>query len=138
MNIGKLNNLLELFFLQYQKQNQENILLNSLKDEKNKFSWKKTFLSVKKLSNDINNYTKKGDRCLLISENRPEWFITDLSIMLSESITVPTYTTYSERDYDYIINDSKPTIVFVSDNKQFNKIKNIIKKNSFIKKIYSF
>ena len=42
MNIGKLNNLLELFFLQYQKQNQENILLNSLKDEKNKFSWKKT------------------------------------------------------------------------------------------------
>ena len=30
----------------------------------------------------------------IISENRPEWFISDLSIMLSQSITVPTYTTY--------------------------------------------
>jgi long-chain acyl-CoA synthetase len=32
--------------------------------------------------------------CLLISENRPEWLISDLSIMLSKGITVPAYTTY--------------------------------------------
>ena len=35
---------------------------------------------------------------LLVSENRPEWFIADLAIMLSGGITVPAYTTYTEDD----------------------------------------
>ena len=74
----------------------------------------------------------------MISENRPEWFITDLSIMLSEAITVPAYTTYSEKDYEYIINDCKPSVIFVSNDEQFNKIKNIIMKKSYIKQIFSF
>ena len=60
---------------------------------------------------------------MLISENRPEWFISDLSIMLSGSITVPAYTTYTERDYQYIIDDCTPSIVFVSNMEQFNKVK---------------
>ena len=138
MNVNKLNNLLELFFVQYQNQNEKNILLSSLKETNNQFSWEKTFLSIKKLADEIKKYTLKNDRCLLISENRPEWFISDLAIMLSSSITVPAYTTYSERDYDYIINDCKPNVVFVSSQEQYNKIKNIIKKNNFIKKIFSF
>ena len=35
--------------------------------------------------------------------------------MLSEGITVPAYTTYTERDYEYIIDNCEPSIVFVSD-----------------------
>ena len=62
--------------------------------------------------------------CLLISENRPEWMITDLSIMLASGITVPAYTTYVERDYEYIIDDCAPSLIFVSDFKQYEKIKN--------------
>ena len=44
-----------------------------------------------------------NDRCLLISENRPEWLISDLAIMLTKGVTVPAYTTYTERDYEYLI-----------------------------------
>ena len=32
------------------------------------------------LSNNISKDIKLGDRCILISENRPEWFISDFSI----------------------------------------------------------
>jgi long-chain acyl-CoA synthetase len=134
-------NLLDLFFSQYLKLSKTEkdsfFLLNSLKDTENKFTWQKTYLSIKKLSEELKKYLKKGDRCLLISENRPEWLITDLSIMLLGSITVPSYTTYSERDYEYIIEDCTPSVIFVSNSEQYNKIKNIIKKNS-IKKIFSF
>ena len=138
MSTENINNLVELFFENYQKQNKNNILLTSLKDSSNYFSWKKTFLSIKKISSEINKFLKKGDRCLLISENRPEWFISDLSIMLSGGITVPAYTTYAERDYEYIINDCSPKLVFVSNQEQFNKVENIINKNKFIAKIFSF
>ena len=138
MNTEKVNNLVELFFENYQKQNKNNKLLISLKDQNNQFTWKETFHSIKKVSSEIKKYLKKGDRCLLISENRPEWFITDLSIMLSEAITVPAYTTYVERDYEYIINDCTPRLIFVSNQEQFNKVKNIINKKQFIEKIFSF
>ena len=126
MNTEKVNNLVELFFENYQKQNKNNKLLISLKDQNNQFTWDETFHSIKKVSSEIKKYINKGDRCLLISENRPEWFIADLSIMLSAGITVPAYTTYAERDYEYIINDCAPKLIFVSNQEQFNKVKNII------------
>ena len=61
-----------------------------------------------------------------------------MSIMLSQAITVPAYTTYIEKDYEYIIDDCGPSVIFVSNNEQFKKIKNIVKKKKFIKKIFSF
>ncbi len=139
MKLNSINNLLELFFIQYEKQSDKNkILLSSLKEPKKKYSWHETCQSINKLSNELKKYVSKGDRCLLISENRPEWFISDLSIMLSGSITVPAYTTYAERDYEYIINDCSPSVIFVSNTEQFSKVKNIIKSKNFIKKIFSF
>ncbi len=139
MNLNKINNLIELFFHQYEKQKKKDkILLSSLKEPKKNYSWQKTYESINKLSSKLNEYLNKGDRCLLVSENRPEWFIADISIMLSEAITVPAYTTYVEKDYDYIINDCKPSVVFVSNDEQYKKIENIIKSKNFIKKVFSF
>ena len=138
MQINKINNLLELFYQQYQIQNKENIFLQSLKEPKRKYSWEDVYINIIKLSEEIAKYIKKGDRCLLISENRPEWMISDLSIMLSKGITVPAYTTYTERDYEYIIDDCEPTIVIVSDKTQYKKVKNIIPKKNFIKKVIMF
>ena len=138
MKLQNLNNLLELFFSQYEKQDNKKILLSSLKDPNKNFSWEKTLCSIINLSNEISKHIKKGERCLLISENRPEWFISDLSIMLSGGITVPAYITYIERDYEYIINDCKPSLIFVSNEDQFKKIKNILPEKDFIKKVFSF
>jgi long-chain acyl-CoA synthetase len=138
MNINKVNNLIELFYLQYKQQNKNENFLNSIKDSQNKYSWEETYISVIKLSKEIKKYINKGDRCLIISENRPEWMISDLSIMLASGVTVPAYTTYVERDYEYIIDDCKPTLIFVSGKTQYDKIKNMVFKKNFIKKIIFF
>jgi len=138
MQIEKINNLLELFYIQYEKQNKKKTFLQSLKEPKKKYTWEDVYLNIKKLSEEISKYIKKGDRCLLVSENRPEWMIADLAIMLSGGITVPAYTTYTERDYEYIINDCTPTVLIVSDKVLYKKIKNIIPKKQFIKKIFLF
>jgi len=138
MEINKINNLLELFYYQYQKQNKDDIFLVSLKEPKQKYSWEDVYLNIIKLSKEILKYINKGDRCLIISENRPEWMIADLSIMLSGGVTVPAYTTYVERDYEFIIDNCEPSVVFVSDNIQYEKIKNIISKKKFIKKVIIF
>ena len=138
MEINKINNLLELFYKQYLTQDKTSVFLQSLKEVEKKYSWEDVYSNVIKLSEEISRYIKKGDRCLLISENRPEWMISDLSIMLSEGITVPAYTTYTERDYEYIIDDCTPTVLIISDKTQYLKVKNIIPKKKFIKKIIFF
>jgi len=135
MQINKTNNLLELFYEQYQKQNKKSIFLQSLREPKKEYSWEDVYLNINKLSEEISKHIKKGDRCLLVSENRPEWMISDLSIMLSGGVTVPAYTTYTERDYEYIIDDCTPAIIIISDKIQYEKIKNIIPKKDFVKKI---
>jgi long-chain acyl-CoA synthetase len=138
MKLESYNNLLELFFDRYQLENKNEIFLQSLKNENLNFTWKKTFDAIQNLSLFLDQYITTNDRCLLISENRPEWLISDLSIMLSKGITVPAYTTYVERDYEFLINDCKPSVIIVSDATQLKKINTIIKKHSFIKKVISF
>ncbi len=138
MNFKKYNNLVDLFLEQTEIQSKDKVFLSTLKEPKKFFTWNEVKINVFKLAKEITNVIKKGDRCLLISENRPEWMISDLSVMLAGGITVPAYTTYVSRDYEYIINDCRPSIIIVSNQEQFNKIKDICERNSSIKKIFSF
>ena len=138
MKVSEINNLLELFFERYKLQDKNSVFLTPLNNNQKSFTWEETKNNILKLSKEISDINQKGDRCLLISENRPEWMISDLSIMLSGSITVPAYTTYVEKDYEYIINDCQPKVLIVSNQDQFSKIENILKNNTSIKKIISF
>jgi len=139
MNLKEINNLTELFFSQAEKQNPKGIFLEWLNPKNKKiFTWSEASSNIYKLANVLKNYVKEGDRCLLVSENRPEWLIADLSIMLTKAITVPAYTTYTENDYKYLIEDCEPSVVIVSNTEMHNKLKNIIQNKKFIKKVITF
>ena len=58
-----------------------------------------------------------------------------MAIMLANLITVPAYTTYTENDYKYLIEDCEPSIIIVSNNEMHKKLRKIIEEKSFIKKI---
>ena len=70
MELKKINNLVELLFEKYKSQKKESIFLTNLKNIDEPYSWEKTIKSIINLSSEISKYIKKGDRCLLISENR--------------------------------------------------------------------
>ena len=55
-----------------------------------------------------------GDRVVLVSENRPEWLIADIGIMAAGCVTVPTYTTNTERDFQHVLDNSGARAVIVS------------------------
>ena len=136
MNLDKLNNLIELFSHQVEKQNKESIFLQWLNpNNKKSYTWGETQKNILKLSKIIRENIKEGDRCLLVSENRPEWFVSDMAIMLSGGITVPAYTTYTEDDYQYLIEDCEPSLIIVSNNELLKKLNNTINEKKFIKKV---
>ena len=55
--------------------------------------------------------------------------------MNAGGISVPIFTTYSASDYEYIIDDCRPSLIIVSNQDQFKKIKDYI--NPEIQKINS-
>ena len=139
MNLDNFNSLIELFFYQTEKQNPKDVFLQWLNpNNKKTFTWEEVKINIFKLSKIIKKNITEGDRCLLVSENRPEWFIADLAIMLSGGITVPAYTTYIEGDYKYLIEDCEPTVVIVSNNEMLKKLNTTINEKSFIKKVITF
>mgnify|MGYP001459053096 CR=1 FL=1 len=136
MNLDSLSNLIELFSHQVQKQNKKDIFLQWLNPNNQKtYTWEEAEKNILKLSKIIKENIKEGDRCLLVSENRPEWFVSDLAIMLSDGITVPAYTTYTEEDYKYLIEDCEPSLVIVSNNELLKKLSKTIDEKDFIKKV---
>ncbi|MDC1476337.1 long-chain fatty acid--CoA ligase, partial [Pelagibacteraceae bacterium] len=139
MKLNEFDSLVDLFFYKAQKENPQTSFLEWLNPKnKIKFNWGETSTNIHKLAKTIKDNISDGDRCLLVSENRPEWLISDIAIMLANGITVPAYTTYTEKDYDYLIEDCKPSVIIVSNNEIHNKLKNIIQDKSFIKKVITF
>ena len=136
MKINKLNSLVELYFKKCEEVNNNKPFLKWLKPEKPTYTWGDIKDRIFKLSHKIKSLIKEGDRCLILSENRPYWLISDIAIMNAGGISVPIFTTYSSNDYEYILNDCKPSLIIVSNNIQFKKIKNYI--NPQTQKIISF
>ena len=60
---------------------------------------------------------KRGDRVLLVSDNRPEWLIADFAIMAAGCITVPAYVTNTERDHLHVLDNSGAAAVIVASDK---------------------
>ena len=64
----------------------------------------------------------RQDRVAILSENRPEWPITDFATLSLGAMTVPIYTSYLAPQVEYILRDSLAKVVVVSDAIELQKV----------------
>jgi long-chain acyl-CoA synthetase len=81
---------------------------------------------------------KAGDKIAVISNNRPEWNITDIAIQQIGAIMVPIYSTISQEDYVFIFNHAEISLCIVSDESLYQKVKNIKEKVPALTEIYTY
>ncbi len=133
MDVSKINSLVELYFKKVEQIDKKKPFLQWLNPKNNhQYDWEEVTEKIYKFSYKIQSLIKEGDRVLLLSENRPEWLIADLAIMNAGGITVPIFTTYAERDYEYILKDCSPSLIVVSNDTQFEKINKFIDNQEII------
>ncbi len=93
-------------------------------------------ISTKEFSNFVQNLSlglrdlgiKKGNKLILLSENCPNWVITDLANLCLGGITVPVYPSLMPEQIKYIIEDSDAEVVVCSSPELWQKIQ-VIKKD---------
>lgn len=61
---------------------------------------------------------KEGDRIAVFSQNRPEIIMTDFAAFSLRAVPVSIYATSSREQVEYIVNDSKATVIFTGDDNQ--------------------
>ena len=127
-------NLPELFFLKAKEnlKNQHLLKINNTTNEIESWTWSDTLSSINKIYQFINSQNlHKEERVLLVSENRPEWMSADIAIMSNQLIAVPNYITYTSRDFEHILNDSKPKGLIVSNKNLLDTVLIASKKINF-------
>ncbi len=111
-------NLVTMFFRRAEAKGNAPFLWHKSEGRWQSLSWADAARQVTSLAVSLADMgLKRGDRVMLVSENRPEWCIADLGIMAAGCITVPTYTTNGERDHQHIIEDSGASAIIVSSQK---------------------
>ena len=111
-------NLVTMFFTRAAEQGEKPFLWAKKDGRWQSISWREAAEQVASLAAALQGIgLRRGDRVMLVSENRPEWCIADLAIMAAGCVTVPTYTTNTERDHQHILDDSGARAVIVSTQK---------------------
>jgi long-chain acyl-CoA synthetase len=78
---------------------------------------------------------KPDDHVALISENRPEWVVSDIAIHKLGAVDVPIYPTLTAKQIEFIFNDAEVKYAIVSNSFQFNKVKKIFNEVKSLKKV---
>src|SRR5689334_7159104 len=108
-------NLVAMFFARAKEKGDAPFLWAKQQGEWQSLSWRETATKVASLATALRKLgMDPGDRVMLVSENRPEWLISDLAIMAAGFVTVPAYVTNTERDHQHILDDSGARAVIVS------------------------
>ncbi|MEX6724856.1 AMP-dependent synthetase/ligase [Parapedomonas caeni] len=111
----KWNNLVEMLFDQAATKGERPFLWSKQDEAWQPISWAETARRVAKLAGALKTLgIRPGDRVVIVSENRPEWLIADMAIMAAGAVTVPAYTTNTERDHLHILENSGAVAAFVS------------------------
>ena len=115
INFDNYQNIVSMFFEKSKEMKTKPYLWKKNNNIFESLSWEDVELSVKSIARSLIDLgILKGDRVVILSENRPEWQIADLAIMSIGAITVPVYTTSTTADYSHVINHSGARCMIIS------------------------
>ncbi len=116
--LERFDSLVQMFFTRAREKGDAPFLWAKHGGKWHPTSWAEAARQVSSLAAALRKLgLQPGDRVMLVSENRPEWCISDLAIMAAGGVTVPTYTTNTERDHQHILDNSGACMTIVSDAK---------------------
>jgi long-chain acyl-CoA synthetase len=115
VDIQAMRSLPGMFFLQASRRGTEPFLWAKVNGTYQPWTWKQVADQVSAAAHGLKAAgVKRGDRVIIVAENRPEWLIADVAIMSIGAVAVPAYTTNTTVNHLHIINDSGSRFAIIS------------------------
>lgn len=104
--------------------------------EQTSITWREHYDNLKKVAKSLIALgVEQDNKVNVLSYSRYEWVVTDHAVMSIGAVTVGIYQSNLPNDCGYIINHSDAVLIFVENQDQLNKILEIRKKISNIRKV---
>lgn len=81
---------------------------------------------------------EKQEKIAIVSQNRPEWVITDLAVQQTGAILTPIYPTVSPQDFAYILKEAEVRIIFFSNQELYDRFQPALQEIPTLKHVYAF
>ena len=121
--IAETSNLAKMFFDQAQRMGDKPFLWAKKDREYKSLSWREAADQASAVAQALLALgVDPGDRIAIVSENRPEWLISEIGIMSIGAIAVPAYITNTENDHVHVLEDSGASGVIVSTQKLADRL----------------
>jgi long-chain acyl-CoA synthetase len=123
----------------FRRHNKQDALSYKIEETWKHLSGAEVIVKIKNLALGLASLgVKAGDKVAIISENRPEWSLTDLAILSLRAVNVPIYTTQAVEQIRYILEDSGAKMLFVSGKKLFKHAQSAVESVETLEKIVFF
>jgi len=126
MGSSDFRTLNELFLSAIEEQNKPDCLLYKSEGQYRRLSSREALRKAAALASALERLgARPGERIALLSENRPEWTLTDYAILGMRAVTIPLFPTLLEPDLEYILRDSESKGIIVATDIQLRKVLNV-------------
>jgi long-chain acyl-CoA synthetase len=71
---------------------------------------------------------RKGERVAMLAESGPLWSISDYAILANGAVNVPIYPTQPVHQVEYILRESEPKLLFISNARQLRRVEAALNK----------
>ena len=129
VNYKKISNLCDLFIFQVKNNPNREFLFERVNDNWVGINFYELNIRITKIvSFLLEKKIVKNERVMLISDNRIEWFIFDMAILMTGAISVPSFSTNNNDDNEFIIKDCNPKFIIIENIKLYKKNQNVLEK----------
>ncbi len=113
----------ELFFAAMETHRKPDVIRYKSEGVWQSVSWAEMLERVRDLALGFHELgVKQGDRVVLLSENRLEWFLVDKALHVLGAAIVPIYSTLPASQVSYIVRNSESKVVIASSPQQQAKV----------------
>ena len=123
----------------FRRNNKTDALAHKLGDVWRKISGPEAIDRIRRIALGLSSLgVKAGDRIAIISENRPEWSLTDLAILSLRAVNVPIYTTQAVEQIRFILENSGAKMLCISGKKLYKHAEEAIRSVERLEKLIFF
>lgn len=109
------------------KYSRNNAYIYSVGDQEHRVSYTKLFEDVLLLSKSLRSLgVVKGDKVMVLSDNRYAWIVTDLALMSFGAINVPRGSDTPTQELEFIVNQSQSSYMVIETDKLLEKHRDFV------------